>query len=274
MEEISELKKEYILRERKRKRKKTIILFIPISFLIILFLIKISFSLFPSATCFDGRMNGEEQGIDCGGSCISCDIKYAKEIEILSSDILSGEKGFSQGVFKIRNSNQNLGGEFKYKILVKGELGEELEEIFGESYIYPAVIKYLVEPKIDIDISLIKNLEIEVFEIEWFESEFSPRDFFNVFEYQVKTIEEADRPGYLEVLGRIANRTARDFNSVDLIILLYSKTGQLLNSAKTRIFDLKSGEINNFQYVWLNYFPEITQIDLNRLDVYADALVK
>ncbi len=274
MEEVGQLKKEYILRESKRRRKKMIILFIPIGFLLIIFLIKISSFLFPSATCFDRRMNGREEGIDCGGPCEPCDIKYAEDIEILSYNVLPSGKNFSQGVFEIRNSNQNLGGEFKYRIMVKGDLGEEIQEIFGESFIYPSVIKYLVEPKIDIDISLIKNLEIEIFEIGWFRSEFSPRDFFNVFEYQVKTIEEADRPGYLEVLGRIANQTARDFDSVDLVILLYSKTGQLLNSAKTKIFNLSSGEINDFQYVWLNYFPEINQVDLNRADIYADALVK
>ena len=34
-----------------------------------------SFEFKPAPNCFDGKKNQEETGIDCGGSCISCEVK-------------------------------------------------------------------------------------------------------------------------------------------------------------------------------------------------------
>ncbi len=61
---------------------------------------------------------------------------------------------------------------------------------------------------------------------------------------------------------------------MEVVVVVYSKTGQLLNVANTSIIGLQSSEIQNFQFVWLKQFPGIEQVDFSRIEIYPDALVE
>lgn len=272
---ISDLKKEYIKREGVRKRKRIIIVAIPLG-IIILILAFVSILSRPKATCFDDKWNGNEEGIDCGGDCIPCEIKFATELEISSTQILPVEmaNGISQGIFRIKNNNDNLGAKFRYEINLRGSLDENLGSFSGQSFIYPSTIKYLIESKIDLPAVDIKRAEVDIFEVEWFKTDLKPTKLFSVSDVKMEEITDASQLGYLKVLGKISNQTARDFSRVEVVVVVYSKTGQLLNVANTSIIGLQSSEIQNFQFVWLKQFPGIEQVDFSRIEIYPDALVE
>lgn len=135
--------KQFQKREAWRKRKKTIIAVFPLA-LFLLIVVAIIILSQPAATCFDGKKNGHEEGVDCGGFCVSCELKYAAPLEIISSDILGIGQNASELSVKIRNSNADYGARFSYQINVISLLGVKVSEASGESFILPHSEKYLI----------------------------------------------------------------------------------------------------------------------------------
>lgn len=266
-----ELIKNYVARERKRKAKKFTIIIFPIGIVLLVLLILL-IPTFSRSSCFDNEKNGQEEGVDCGGDCIPCGIKNAEPLKLISVDNLAETDDFSGVLFKVKNNNTDYGNEFDYKIVIKDSLGQELFSSEGSSFIYPSTVKYIVHPKISLKKSEMNRIQVDFSEGDWFEADINPSRLFSVVETKGVRIEDASQPGYLKVTGRLVNRITSPFKEVDLVILLYSKTGEVLAAAQTQIFNLESAEIRDFEYTWLNYFPGIEQVDLNRIEVYPDAL--
>ena len=41
-----------------------------------------------AASCFDGKKNQGEEGIDCGGPCPPCELKYAEPLKVYPTKYL------------------------------------------------------------------------------------------------------------------------------------------------------------------------------------------
>jgi hypothetical protein len=261
--------KQFQKREVWRKRKKFIIAVFPLALLILVIAIIIIASR-PAATCFDGKKNNNEAGIDCGGPCASCGVKYAAPLEIISSDILGIGQNASELVIKVRNSNADYGARFSYQINVISLLGAKVSEASGESFILPHSEKYLIEPKLAFKAVDLSRAEVIITKTEWFGVDKSSVDLFDIYDRQARVL-EATESGYLEVSGKIANKISHDFPAVDLTFVIYSKTGRLLYAAKTEISNLKANGIKNFIYNGFPYFSNFQEVDLDRIEYLAEA---
>lgn len=273
---MDNLEQNNILRESQRSRKKLIIIGVPIGFLALLIILIVIFNM-PSANCFDDRQNGNETGVDCGGSCVACGVKYAKDLEIIGGvSILEVTSDIIETVAKVRNPNTEFGLKFDYQIKLSDSFGQVKKIINGQSFIYPSSAKYLVIPKIEIKKSEIAKAEI-IFDknsFDWFASNKTSKDLFNVYDLQTQFLDDAKNPGYLKTTGKINNKMSYNFSSIDLTILVFSKTSELLNAAETKLDGLTSNATKQFEYIWMTYFPNIQQTNLSRVEVYPDALME
>jgi len=273
---MEELEQNNILREGQRSRKKMIIAGIPIGIVVLIIALIVIFNL-PNANCFDERQNGNETGVDCGGSCIPCGVKYAKDLEIIGTPtILEVTNDISEIVAKVRNPNSEYGVMFDYQIKLSDSFGQVKNTINAQSFIYPSNTKYLIIPKVLVKKSEIAKVEL-VFNqnsFQWFATNKTPKDLFSIYDVQTQFLEDAKNPGYLKTTGKINNKMSFDFSSVNLTILVYSKIGELLNAVETNLDSLSSNSTQQFEYIWMTYFPNLQQANLNRVEVYADALMK
>ena len=273
---MDNLEQNNILREGQRSRKKMFIAAIPVGIIILIIILIVIFNM-PSASCFDDRQNGNEIGIDCGGSCVACGIKYAKDLETIGEiSVLEVTSDTIEIVVKVRNPNAEFGLKFDYEIKLSDSLGQTKKVVNSQSFIYPSSAKYLVIPKVEIKKSEIAKAEI-IFDknnFEWFASNKTPKDLFNIYDLQTKFLEDAKNPGYLKTTGKINNKMSYNFPSVDLTILVFSKTGELLNAAQTKLDGLVNNATQQFEYIWMTYFPNIQQTNLSRVEVYPDALME
>ena len=106
----------------------------------------------PNPSCYDHKKNNNEEGVDCGGPCQSCEIKdlSALEYNSMSAWLLQDDKYFVYN--RITNMNDAWGAkEFTYtfdfvkEVDVKGRIKEEvIKTIENTSYILPKQSKYLV----------------------------------------------------------------------------------------------------------------------------------
>lgn len=273
---MEDLEQNNILRENQRNRKKMTIIGIPIGILLLI-IILIAILNMPSADCFDNKQNGDETGIDCGGSCVACGVKYARDLEVIGEvSVLEVASDIIETVVRVRNPNTEYGVKFKYQINFLDSFGQIKNTVNNQSFIYPSSAKYLVIPKIEMKKSEIAKAEI-VFNkesFEWFASNKTSKDLFSIYDVQTQFLQDAKNPGYLKVVGKINNKMSYNFQSVDLTILVYSKIGALLNAVETKLDNLSNNSTQLFEYVWMTHFPDLQQTNLNKIEIYPDALME
>lgn len=122
----------------------------------------------PSPSCFDKKKNGNETKIDCGGSCVSCEVKTLQPLDYTSTAFFVTQNNKIFIYQKIINANETWGVksfEYKLSLVSNGQVGQTIND---KEYILPLQSKYIVKviekPNIKID-SI--NFEINKDTIEW-----------------------------------------------------------------------------------------------------------
>lgn len=113
-------------------------------------------------TCFDNRRNQGEEDIDCGGPCISCDLKYNPPLSLAGAPVfLINQKSQVDILFKITNLSQEWGvKDFSYKIILIGSNGEK-QEFIKSGFIFPHEIRYFIVSNITAAFKPIK-VDVEI----------------------------------------------------------------------------------------------------------------
>jgi hypothetical protein len=208
-----------------------------IGFLTVVFLLgwgvkAIFFSSPPS--CFDGAQNQGETGVDCGGPCISCDVKNAQPIAVHYVKVFKAGDGLGV-VAEIQNPNVTLGAPtLVYSISLINALGATQQTINGSTFIYPGEIKYIIEPYVAQDPAQITQAQIAIptSTIAWVGA-----DQFVAPHVDVQNITTGMNPT-MRVTGRLTNQTPHDFPAPVVDALIYNKNGDILAASQVTLDDL------------------------------------
>jgi len=106
----------------------------------------------PEATCFDNKRNQRETGIDCGGPCISCDLKNNPPINVQKQPAFFVTQDKKINIFfQLIDSNPEWGAKnFSYQLTLNGQNGETQKLNFSD-FILPQEIKYVLLPQVEVD---------------------------------------------------------------------------------------------------------------------------
>jgi len=225
-----------------------------IGFLVILFLIgwgiKALFFAAPPS-CFDGIQNQGETGVDCGGPCVSCDIKNAQPIAVHYVKVFKAAGGLGV-VAEIQNPNTTLGAtDVAYSVALINALGAIQQTISGNTFIYPGEIKYIIEPYVAQDPAQITQAQISIptSTIAWVSA-----DQFSKPQIDVQNITTGMNPT-MQVTGRLANQTAYDFPAPIVDALVYNKNGDVLAASQVTLGDLPAFGNESFM---VPFAPDLT----------------
>ncbi|MFC1700568.1 FxLYD domain-containing protein [Patescibacteria group bacterium] len=199
----------------------------------------------PVSSCFDGIQNQNEENIDCGGVCSSCEIIYPEDIDILSSEAILSQGNFYDAAIKIKNPNQNSGsGYIPYKLELYNQYDELVGNRSGATFVLPNQTKYIIELKIESS-DVVRDIKISFGRIVWQKlSEQIPQLAVIQKEYSQN-----------KVKGILINKTDLNFNNVDINILLFDSSKKLIGLNIAKIETLPAGQERDFAVVW---FKEIS----------------
>ncbi len=231
-------------------------------FFLIFFLI-ISGSYFiwlkPSPSCFDGRQNQGEIGIDCGGPCIDCEIKILNPLEV------SWLRHFPVDdrvviAAEIRNPNFNYGADnFSYIFTIYNYFGEKIYTLNKNSFIYAGEIKYLIEANIDINPKNINKIKLSFSNINWKSKEEFPRP-----EIQIREIRtESAQP--IRVSGLVINNNAFALSDVNVVSFLFNKNGFRIGASIAKLGSLPAFEEKFFRIVFPGHISLIAEEIIEKL---------
>ena len=199
-----------------------------------------AFMFAPAQSCFDGRQNQGEVGVDCGGPCVSCDIKNLQDIQVSDSHIFPASDGVGV-VIELHNPNVSWGARsFDYTITLKNELGNDVKTLTGSSYIYSGELKYIIEPYISQSVQHITSASMAITNVQWVSIEQMKKPHIEVLD--TKTYKDK----FMYVSGRIENKDSTDYGPVSVKALLYSHDGTLLAASQTSVDTLSAFDSANF----------------------------
>jgi hypothetical protein len=238
-------------------RRKRVILFIVIWILVVLLGVPLFFLFHRSPTCSDGQMNGDEAGVDCGGTCkILC---RAGTLPLLS-------KGDPR-VLKIASST--------YEVLAYVENPNPTAEVTRGSYVFKVFDAEGITP--------IKTIEGSTFipkasHFVIFKGPFDFKDAVPVratFEWKTETltwIKNTDP--VLEIgfkgsmfqasstksrLDSIAfNQTLQKVSNIEFVALIMDENSNIIGAAKTFVDAINPGESTPIVFTWSTPFTSTT----------------
>lgn len=202
-----------------------------------------SVNLKPAPSCFDNRQNGSETGIDCGGNCVSCEIKNMQPLFLTPAIIFSVDRNFSAAA-EIRNPNSGYGARFDYEVNFYDSAGQVLRTIKNKSFAYAGETKNIIEAgvKITEGIPSRSEIKIDASGIKWKKAQ----DFFqpNI------TLNEADfmdEKNQVSISGSLKNSNNFAVSKVILNAFLVDKLGVKIGVSKTELQNLDPFIAENFK---------------------------
>lgn len=201
-----------------------------------------------SPTCFDDAQNDSETGIDCGGPCVSCEIKKIKPLIISPVAIFGTDRIYSVSA-EIRNGNFNFGAEnFLYEVNFYDASGKILKIIKNKSFIYSGETKNIIEAgvKITEGIPVRSEIKIEAGAIQWNKSQnfFQPKIVLGKMNF----LNEGTQ---VSVAGNITNPNNFVVSKIIIDAFLVDKSGVKIGASKTEIQNVDPFMVENFKI----YFP-------------------
>lgn len=228
-------------------RRKAFVLFITILFLAVVIGLPMFFLFYQAPTCSDGKMNGDETGVDCGGSCqLLCP---AESLPLLSQGdprILELAPNIYEVVAVFENPNPT--GEVeraRYTLNIYGVSSEPLETIEGEAFIPKNSSFVIFEGPMEIGEVPIRAT------VDW------------LSEYLVwqKNAELEPRPSVRNTLltredtaprvdAVLLNGSLDRMHNIEATALVYDASGNIIGASKTFVEELLPGQSAPIVFTW------------------------
>ncbi|MBI4094241.1 MAG: hypothetical protein HY436_00345 [Candidatus Liptonbacteria bacterium] len=215
------------------------------------------FALVRSApSCFDGKKNQEEVGVDCGAPCaLSCAAREAKPIQLSGTPrLFRAGSGRSTLIIGVQNPNPELAApEFSYRIDLYGEAGTLLRSLVGRSFLYAGEFKYLFFSDVSFAPGEVARVAFIPEVPEW-----SPADAFPRPRVTLQNREETSTEEGIRISGVIANGDSVAVARVQIVAVFFGKFGQMVGASATEMDGLAPGEARSF----LISHPPLSDLDL------------
>lgn len=194
-------------------------------------------------TCFDGIQNQNETGIDCGGLCVSCDIKNLKSLGLGKVSLFSYDRSYSASA-PIWNSNTNFGASFfEYEVNFHDSSKRVLHTVKNTGFIYPGETKEIIESaRIVTGVPESAEIKIDTNRIEWKKS----IDFSSPL-YEKGDVTATIEKDQVIVSGQIINKDNSVLSRVVANAFLIDEFGKRIGASKTELKNLGPFQAGNFK---------------------------
>jgi hypothetical protein len=216
----------------------------------------------PAQSCFDGKQNQNESGIDCGGVCGACpEIIRAQDIEIQDVHVVYGGVRKYDVVAKVYNPNPLYGAAtLPYKITLEDRQGNVIVQKEDSTFILPTEERNIVMLNIEADTAPAKA-QIALGDVEWVKFVDYEDPDFTVEGTKFGTVKNSTN--YAEVFGIIHNNSAFDFTKVRAHIILLDERKKPIAVNTTEVGAFNAFDQRDFVIGWPYKFPgEIKDVEI------------
>ena len=204
------------------------------------------FLLSTPPTCFDNKQNGDENGIDCGGSCsLMCKSDIIDPIVLWTRTFIVAP-GFYNAVAYVENPNANAEAKSaNYSLKIYDENNTLITERIGTTYIPPKKRFAIFE-------SAIKSIDREpkraVFQFTdipaWDKKSITNDDI------TIKSSALSNEKTTPRIDAVVQNKTLKDLNNIEFTAIIFDNTREAVGASKTLVESLPAGTSQNIVFTW------------------------
>lgn len=204
----------------------------------------------PVPSCFDGRQNASETGVDCGGGCEQVCREQTVELKILWSRVFEVTHGVYTAVAMVENANLAAGVAvlpYSFRLVDENNLLVTFRQ--GETYANPGEKFVIIEGGIKTGEGRPARAFLEFGSHSWRR----PPAEAPLLETPSKVFTN-DTPAQLVVT--VANRSIIDLSRVEVATILSDPKGDVLGSGTTFVENLNREAERQAYFAWPEPFGE------------------
>lgn len=220
--------------------------------------------IYTPPTCFDGMLNGDERGVDCGGACIricaadvqSPVIKWARSFEVT--------EGQYNAVAYVENANQAAGTpEVDYTFSLYDDNGL-ITERSGTTFLPADSVYPIFEGRIDTGSRVPTQTFLELADVSlWLPSE-PVREQFSVISRELLGVDNKPRLNAV-----ISNNALTPIQDVEIVATIFDARGNALTSSQTIVDGFVARSQENIIFTW----PEPIAKTIRSCEVPTDVVM-
>lgn len=234
-----------------RKRKTIYVSGILAVFFVVVVLPAIIY-FYKAPTCSDGKMNQNELGVDCGGSCtLLCNSQYVP-LNVLWSRFSKIDDGLYNVLAYVENPNINAGASnLDYVFKLYDKQGLLLKERRGRTFAPANKVMAIFETEIATGNLIPDRVEFSfATQAVWLKQD-SVESALSVSQTIMSRVDTAPRLTFT-----LQNKTIKDIKQIEAIGIVYNADGNTVAFSKTIVDNLLGREIREVNLNWPKPFTE------------------
>ena len=211
--------------------------------------------LHEAPTCFDSKQNGNEIGVDCGGSCARSCVSEVEPISILWSRAFQVAPGRYNAVAYLENKNKdNAIDQIKYIFTFADKNNVVIGKRTGETTLPPFGKFAVFEPAIDVGVSTPIYTTFEFTEVPiWKKVSQSKVDQLQLLINNIDLENETTNP---RMSATIKNQSLFNIPDLSVVTILYDTEGNAVSASRTYLNFLKANESTDINFTWPEPFSK------------------
>ena len=200
-------------------------------------------------TCTDGIQNGNETGVDCGGSCPNACLSQVDSVSVLWARAFQVIPGRYNAVAYIVNHNKNTAVQkISYRFRFADANNVYIGKREGTTSIPPSGNFAVFEPGIDIGNSTPVYVTFEFTQTPvWLQVPQTKIDQLKVLVSNIQLTNETTSPN---LSATLKNNSLYTIPDVNVIAILYDKGGNAVSASRTYLNQLDSLGSTDINFTW------------------------
>lgn len=201
---------------------------------------------YKAPTCLDGKQNGEEKGIDCGGSCVNlCRSQYL-DPNIIWSRAIKVKPEIYNALAYIENPNIDAGTDsISYVFKIKDKDGVLIHERKGETFIPPNKFFAVFESGISTGEKIPAKATFEFTKEAVWNRQENKESGINILR---KSVSEEKHSPRLDVT--LKNMTLNPMYEIEIVAIIYGEDDNVLAFSRTFIDKLNGEQSQDITFTW------------------------
>ena len=229
------------------------------AFLLVVAVLPAYLIFYKAPTCFDGKQNGGEKGIDCGGSCVKlCRSQYL-DPNIIWARVIEVKPGLYNALAYIENPNIDAGADsISYIFKIKDSDGVLIYEKNGKTFIPPNKFFAVFEDGIPAGKKIPAKAIFEFTSGAIWKNQENKEAGINILKKTISREEFSPR-----VDATLENATLESISDIEAVAIVYGEDENALGFSRTFIDKLNKGESQNIAFTWPEPFASnIVKIEI------------
>lgn len=224
-------------------------------------------SAIPVATCVDNKQNQQETGVDCGGGCISCQLKYPQPIKVFWARAVPVRENSYDVAAQIQNPNEYLSSvDVEYEFSLYDDFGPVTTRS-GKTFLYAQERTLVILPNIETTRSANRS-EFRITHVTWQEK----RDLAPTIIAERRDYHVLDYSGQKQSVVDITlfNSSPYDFAKAEIHVAVLDKDQNLLGVNTIEVENILSQTRRTIQSIWPQAFTrDVAVIDVQpRVNIF------